>query len=303
MRFLWIFAIALTWIGAGVHPVSAEQTVVVVLDDSGSMSEWMRSTRGRLRRMDAAKQALLEVLDNLPLDTSVGVLALNSRVNGSNWIVPLGDTSTAGRQDKIRRIEADGGTPLGEFLRVGADELLRARSSQSYGNYRLLVVTDGEANDGELVEAYVPQILARGIILDVIGVDMAAQHSLATQAHSYRRADDEASLTQAISEVFAETSADDQQAQEDFELIAGLPDGFAEQALQALTKQRNDPIEAANTRRGDVFGLPNTRGGNNVLGRLFGTVICCFGTFLGVGLLLVILLGQRKPPRRRKGGF
>lgn len=285
----------------------AEQTVVVVLDDSGSMDERLRTSTGRVRRMDAAKKALLEVLRVLPTDTRVGVLTLNTQVNQSHWVVPLGSAKSSWGAN-IERIEADGGTPLGEFLKVGADELLQARSASSYGTYRLLIVTDGEANDRELVAAFVPQILARGIGLDVIGVGMGAEHSLATQAHSYRAADDDASLTQAISEVFAETSPNDQNAQEDFELIAGLPDGFAEQALQALTKVNNKPLDVNVESKAVSFGYSGSRssgsgrsaGATAVFETLFGGILCCFGTFVGFGFLMVVLFGTRKPPRRRR---
>ena len=76
-------------------------------------------------------------------------------------------------------------------MKKGADTLLKARKSQyGYGSYRLLVVTDGEASDPGLVERFTPDIISRGIITDVIGVDMNKAHTLATKVHSYRSAND-----------------------------------------------------------------------------------------------------------------
>ena len=107
-------------------------------------------------------------------------------------------------------------------MKIAADALLQRRSEQHYGTYRLLVVTDGEANDMDMLETYLPDILSRGITVDVIGVDMARQHSLATQVHSYREADNPQSLTAAIEEVFAESSDDSDAGESDFELLQGF---------------------------------------------------------------------------------
>ena len=68
--------------------VTANQHVVVVLDDSGSMSQPMRGRKET--KMEAAKTALITVLEQLPEDTVVGVLLLNGPDNGQSWVIPLG---------------------------------------------------------------------------------------------------------------------------------------------------------------------------------------------------------------------
>ncbi len=221
---------------------AADQNVVVVLDDSGSMDQRMSGGQ-RVRKMDAAKQALLSVLEQLPDEAHVGVLALNSIQGGNHWIVPLGPVDRASIQQQIGGIRATGGTPLGAAMKEAADALLENRTKQIYGTYRLLIVTDGEAGDRDLVEAYLPAIKARGLITDVIGVDMPGSHSLATQVNTYRRADDPASLASAIAEVFAETSDDSGDAgQSDYDLLSGLSDEVAAAALIGLTDTNNLPI-------------------------------------------------------------
>ncbi len=219
---------------------AADQNVVVVLDDSGSMDEGMR---GGIRKMDAAKGALLSVLEELPDEAHVGVLALNSRLNGSPWISPLGPVDRASIQQQIASVRAGGSTPLGAAMKEAADALLDKRKKEVYGNYRLLIVTDGEAGDQPLVDQYLPAIKARGLITDVIGVNMKGDHSLATQVNTYRRADDPGSLAQAIAEVFAETSDSSGDAGEsDYDLLSGLPDDVALAALTGLTETDNQPI-------------------------------------------------------------
>jgi len=217
--------------------------VVIVLDASGSMGDTMRGTL--TVRMDAAKEALKQVLRQVPEDTNIGLLVFGSAQGRTGWIYPLGP-----RDDEVLARAIDlpvprGGTPLGRFIRLAANRLLEQRREQSgYGTYRLLVVTDGEAGDPDLVEQYVPEVIARGITLDVIGVDMATTHTLATRAHSYRRADDPESLKQAVAEVFAEVSGQQSDAvgREAFGVLAGIPDELAAAMVKSLSSTGNQPI-------------------------------------------------------------
>ena len=101
-----------------VGTVAASQNVVVVLDDSGSMAEDMRSNR-RVRKIDAAKQALRVVLENVPDDAQIGVVALNASSGGDNWIIPLGQVDRSQLNRAISRIRATGGTPLGSPRKGG----------------------------------------------------------------------------------------------------------------------------------------------------------------------------------------
>src|SRR5690606_31118262 len=78
------------------------------------------------------------------------------------------------------------GTPLGQFIKIGADRLLQVMEKQhGYGSYKLLIVTDGEATDGGLMNRYTPDVVSRGITVDVIGVGMDRDHSLKKHARAY----------------------------------------------------------------------------------------------------------------------
>lgn len=222
-----------------------QDNIVVVLDASGSMNGPMPGSRQN--KMAAAKEALWEVMQDVPPTTNVGLLVFshrNSRQLGA-WPYPLGPANRSQLRYAIYAPQPGGGTPLGQYLKIGADKLLEQRQKQhGYGSYRLLVVTDGQASDSYLVRQYLPDILARGITVDVIGVAMNSNHQLATQVHSYRNANDPQSLQQAVSSVFAEVSSsgDDSASEEDFALLASLPDGAAEQMLDTLASSGNHPI-------------------------------------------------------------
>ena len=221
----------------GQAQVQVTDNVVVVVDASGSMGAPM----GGSTRMSVAKDALKQVLEQIPDTTHVGILVFPR----GNWVYPLGPRKESMLAGAIDSIQSGGGTPLGDYMKRGADALLEARKKQfGYGTYRLLVVTDGEANDRGKVEAFTPDIISRGITIDCIGVEMASRHTLATKVHSYRNANDPESLKQAISEVFAEVASGDAGpgGENAFELIADLPEATASAMLKSLSTSGNQPI-------------------------------------------------------------
>ena len=193
--------------------------------------------------MEAAKSAIAAVLKQFKRDTKLGVLLLNGSLSKEHWVIPLEPLSVETSTRSVKALRADGGTPLGDRIREGADALLKMREKQIFGNYRLLIVTDGEANDARLLAAYLPDVLSRGIIVDAIGVDMKQDHSLATQVHSYRRADDQAALQKAVQEVFAERddSASGNSA-DDFSLLEAIDSGTAKEVINLLAKPNNSAI-------------------------------------------------------------
>lgn len=262
----------------------------------------------RQPRMQAAKQALAGLLKGLSADTQVGILTLNSQVDGSHWIVPVGPPSVERWEQPLMRIRAKGGTPLGQFVRQGADELLQLRAGRPFSTYRLLVVTDGEATDAKLLGELLPDLLSRGIRLDVIGVDMAAEHSLARSAHSYRSAADQTTLAQALSEVFAETGADAQATQDDFDMLAAVPDDVAAAIVHDLAVVRNEPLQNLPNHVEDRASTPagvqslnsNASSNRSSLGSAVLGSFCCLGVFGGILLLIVSIVlfaFKKKSPR------
>jgi uncharacterized protein YegL len=223
--------------------VIQKDNVVVILDASGSMKERMTGTR--VVKMDAAKAALKEVLKLVPETTNIGLLVFSGRNVPNEWVYPLGPRDDAKLVKAIDLPVPAGKTPLGAYIKKGADRLLEERAERfGYGTYRLLIVTDGEAQDQHLVSKYTPEVVARGITVDVIGVGMKRAHTLATKVHSYRSANDPTALKAAVAEVFAEVggTGSDAASEEAFEILASIPDGIAEVMIEALTASGNHPI-------------------------------------------------------------
>lgn len=262
--FAWSACLVLAWIGRAAAQDTAAQdatapeqaapeadsgvyqdNIVIVLDASGSMTENMQRAPG-MTRMQAAKQALHKVVESVPESTNVGLLVFSGSNLQTDWVYPLARVDRGRLNQAIDLPEPAGATPLGAYLKKGTDALLAQRQAQrGYGTYRLLMVTDGEATDQGLVDVFLPDVLARGVTVDVIGVDMTADHALATRVNSYRRADDPESLVRAVSEVFAEVGAGQQDAavnEEQFAIIQSIPDPVASAMLAALTSTGNHPI-------------------------------------------------------------
>lgn len=226
-----------------VHQSSAEDAlhadnIVVILDASGSMKDRFSHDR-TLTKMDAAKAALREVLAKVPAETHIGLLVFSGANVRDDWVYPLGSVDMPRLIAAIDLPRPSGGTPLGKYIRIGANRLLAQREKQyNYGSYRLLVVTDGEASDARKVRLYTPEVLNRQIRIDVIGVDMKTEHMLANMVDSYRRADNPGELVAAVSQILAETTdapGMDVSSEEVFEAIAPLSSEIALDLIQRLT--------------------------------------------------------------------
>jgi hypothetical protein len=298
-----------------------QDNVIIVLDASGSMRTQMKSVNKS--RMEVAKSALQTVLADVPATTNVGLLVFSSRNLKNDWVYPLKPIDRAELVQAIQKPQPGGGTPLGAYLKKGTDALLKQRRAQhGFGTYRLLVVTDGKASDQDLVEAYLPDVLSRGITVDVIGVDMAPDLSLATQVHSYRTADNPEKLVEAVKNVFAEVGSGDDgsaRSEADFDIIAPLPDQMATAMIAALANVSDHPIgeappepaapglgsaPAASPEQYDPFkpGLPPRPAGGS--SSFFSKVLAflgnlCFFGFILLVVFAIILIQIGKSAQRR----
>jgi len=230
--------------------VYADDYIIIVVDTSGSMGEYMRSARAT--RMEVAQTSLKEVLGKVPTSTKVAILSFEGWVFNKEF-------RTVDKAQLIAAIDGmrpGGGTPLYEYMRAGATELLNTRANAgNTGTYKLLVVTDGEAGDSGLNElsqfsdgapklGVLNDIVSRGVIVDAIGLDMKGNHSLATQINGhYMRGDDPESLVKAVQKsIHAEVNFNDGVGEDIFNEVSQLPDTFANSIITALTTYQNYPI-------------------------------------------------------------
>jgi hypothetical protein len=228
-----------------------QENLVVILDNSGSM----RTYFDKSNRIEAAKTALKTVLSKLPDNSRVGILLLNSINEAGSWIVPIDKIDREKINKQIDSVYApvSGGTPLGQYIKIGVDKLLEVRQKEKYGNYQALVITDGEANDESLLDKYIPDIMTRGIKVNVIGVSLS-NHTLAKKTSSYRSANDYASLTKALENVVKAETIDDK-SNVDYSDIAGLQDEVAFEVIKTYAD-----FDFSNRKIGEIkkIELPST---------------------------------------------
>ena len=91
---------------------------------------------------------------------------------------------------------------------------------------------------------YLPEVMARGIRVDVVGIEMTSRNNLANKVHSYRKGSDFESLTRALTDAIAEMNIQDPDivSQKVFSIIEPLPDDMVRAILKTFSDRPNHPI-------------------------------------------------------------
>lgn len=181
----------------------------IVFDASGSMSD-TRCGGGRAK-IDAAKQAIVVFAESLPASANLGLLAFDGA--GIRQRLAL---APAGRQD-LRRvvggISTGGVTPLRSAIAEAYRALTKQAQEQlGYGEYHLVVVTDGEFNPApENPAPAVDEIIAKSpVVIHTIGFCVGEEHSLNQPGRIYyKTADNPEQLKQGLENILAESPAFD----------------------------------------------------------------------------------------------
>jgi uncharacterized protein with von Willebrand factor type A (vWA) domain len=175
----------------------------VVLDGSGSMNE--RACRGDGRKIDQAKAALEVFSKAVPRNANLGLLVFDSR--GVSERVALATDNRQAFLQQVMATNPSGGTPLRGAIAIARQRLEeQGRRQLGYGEYNLVVVTDGEASSGQDPRQEVNDMLARSpIIIHTIGFCISANHSLNQPGRTvYKAANDRADLERGLEAALAE---------------------------------------------------------------------------------------------------
>jgi Ca-activated chloride channel family protein len=174
----------------------------IVFDASGSMEE--RKCSGNERKIEVAKRALLQFAQIVPADANLGVLVFDEQ--GIYQLIPIGPLDPATLRRALAKVSAGGKTPLAQSIRDAYRALtVRAKSQLGYGEYHLVVVTDGEAT-GEDPRGIVDRLIAESpVVVHTIGFCIGDKHSLNQPGRTiYHAADSPQQLQQGLAEVLAE---------------------------------------------------------------------------------------------------
>lgn len=177
-----------------------------ILDGSGSMDD---KCSGK-RKMDGARVAISKFLEKVPEDVNMGLIVFDNNCTSVHKFeerIPLGPYENDAFESEIYRVQPGGSTPLAVAMKYGSDKLLdQYRKQLGYGDYKLVIVTDGQADDLKEASKYVT---SRYVSIHSIGLCIEGNHPLRDYSLSYRDAQNYDDLERALEETLAETQSFD----------------------------------------------------------------------------------------------
>jgi uncharacterized protein YegL len=188
-------------------PLLTRRNFLILLDGSGSMSESQNS--GNLTKIVAAKQAIAAFAKKIKPDDNLGLCAFDSR--GVTERAPLSLDRSA-FNTALQAVRSDSNTPLGSAVTLAYSLLQKqARRQLGYGEYYLVVVTDGEADKGNDPRDIVNKITSQSpVVISTIGFGIIQGHSLNRPGLTlYHNATDLEQLNQGLESVLAESEFSD----------------------------------------------------------------------------------------------
>ncbi len=180
---------------------------ILVFDGSGSMSD-IECGAGQ-QKIVIARHVVSQWSKTVPEDANLGLVAFHS----PGWeTLPLKSGDRAQFNQTINLLIAGGRTPLYNAL-VKAYEIatLQGRKQLGYGEYTIVIVTDGIADHPEHLSRYVDFLIEKTPInIYSIGFCIGKNHSLKQQGRTiYKSANNPAELTQGLQDVLAESESFD----------------------------------------------------------------------------------------------
>jgi hypothetical protein len=180
----------------------------VVLDCSGSMGE--RKCSGTRTKLAVAKDALNRFAEITPPDANLGLLIF---VDGMiKELLPIGSNNKENFVNAVNSTRFSGGTPLFAAIDQGYERLaMQAGRQLGYGEYTLVVVTDGLASEGQDPTPIVNEILGKTAVqIHTIGFCIGPDHSLNMPGRTvYKAANSPEQLEQGLADVLAESESFD----------------------------------------------------------------------------------------------
>ena len=175
----------------------------VVLDGSGSMNE-SKCSEGK-RKIEVARTALSAFARSVPAQANLGLAVFDRR--GLSERLPLGRNNRDGFSRAIEEVQVSADTPLKSAVELAYSRLLdQGRRQLGYGEYHLVIVTDGLASPSQKPTSAVNRILAESpVVFHTVGFCIGERHSLNQPGRTYyRSANNPQALQQGLETVLAE---------------------------------------------------------------------------------------------------
>ncbi len=179
---------------------------VLVFDGSGSMRETACKSDKNETKTAVAKKAGVAFVDQVSPEDNIGLITFDGR--GIVVRAPLGINNRDVLKKEILAIGADSGTPLGVATELAYKELTKQAQRQlGYGEYHLILLTDGEASDTSIFNRIVEEILTHSpIIVHGMGFCVSKNHSMNQPGRTiYKEAGNFRELLEGLQSVLAES--------------------------------------------------------------------------------------------------
>lgn len=177
----------------------------LVFDGSGSMKD-SNCSNGK-SKIAVAKIAVTGFINKIPGDANIGLAIFDAR--GTSERAVLGGSNKQNVIHQVQQASAGGGTPLKSSIEHAYKALKQQAMKQlGYGEYHLIVITDGEASGGEDPRYVVDDLLNHSpVVLHTIGFCIEGGHSLNQAGYTfYKSASNPEQLAMGLESVLAETS-------------------------------------------------------------------------------------------------
>ncbi len=173
----------------------SKKNYYIILDGSGSMTG---------NKLAVAKVALKKFISLIPRDANIALTVFDR--NGNYERASFGSTRMK-LSSEIDRVSAGGQTPLGRSIEIAGENLEKQSKKQlGYGEYNLVIITDGQATDVRRMKRAVKKILDEGpIVIHTIGFQIGRGHPLNQPGKIYyRTANNFDELSKGLEEVLGE---------------------------------------------------------------------------------------------------
>jgi Ca-activated chloride channel homolog len=169
---------------------------LVILDDSGSMKG---------QKMQEAKEAMTIFCQSVPHNANLGLATFKGDCSVK---VPLGQNNRSEFLAAVQEAKATEGTPLCRAITKASEELSRQKLRQlEYGEYHLVIVTDGASSDGDPRQIVESINRTSAIVIHTIGFQIGTNHSLNQSGKVlYQSAQNKTELSKMLDNVLAESN-------------------------------------------------------------------------------------------------
>lgn len=185
-----------------------QKNIVMIFDGSGSMKESRCS--GNLSKIQVAKKVVTDWAATVPDDANLGLIVFDKQ--DFSIRLPLGSGNREQFRSEIGKVEAEYSTPLTPSIKTAFQMLTtQGRKQLGYGDYTIVVVTDGAANNPQALQAAVDKVLTTSpVMIHTIGFCIQSSHTLNTPGRTvYRAANNPEELRRGLQEVLAESESFD----------------------------------------------------------------------------------------------